>query len=70
MCWAVIGFARSVGSKTSLVKEGKVGKRYPEVSPMEEKGKTTTRIRCPLCGLEFPSQEELDVHTKDVHPGQ
>lgn len=47
-----------------------MGKRYPEVSPMEEKGKTTTRIRCPLCGLEFPSQEELDVHTKDVHPGQ
>jgi hypothetical protein len=68
------GFARPVGFKTRYLVEGKVGKRYlgkiPGGGPMEEKGKTTTQIRCPLCGVEFPSQEELDLHKKDVHPGQ
>lgn len=37
-------------------------------STMEEK--TTTQLRCPLCGLEFATQEELDAHKQDVHPGQ
>lgn len=36
---------------------------------MEQKGKeTVTKIRCPFCGVEFSTEEELEIHKKDAHP--
>lgn len=45
------------------------GKTNVEVSLMEQKGKeTVTKIRCPFCGVEFSTEEELEIHKKDAHP--
>ncbi len=45
------------------------GKTKVEVSVMEQKEKETlTKIRCPMCGVEFSTQDELDLHKKDAHP--
>lgn len=48
-----------------------LGKTNVEVNLMEQKGKeTVTKIRCPFCGVEFSTEEELEIHKKDAHPGE
>lgn len=40
---------------------------------MEQKEKTReslTKIRCPMCGVEFSTEDELDLHKKYAHPEQ
>ncbi|MGH2437167.1 MAG: C2H2-type zinc finger protein [bacterium] len=31
---------------------------------------TDMKLRCPMCGAEYKSQEELDQHKREAHPNE